>query len=69
MLTPVELSEIPHPLRVEGWKRMSPVERLQIAGDSLDFCRDWFVVNLRHREPDLSEQEIVERLRRYLLRG
>lgn len=47
-------------------RRMTPQQRLDVASDLSDSVRDLYLSGLRHRHPEMSEQDIRRLMRQKL---
>lgn len=56
----------PHPIQVEGFKRMTPAQKLQMVADLYETGIQLRVAGLRMQHPDWSDERLEFEARRTL---
>jgi hypothetical protein len=58
MFLPLDTSEQVARLQIELWRRMSPLEKLQLVRALTRTCREMCLAGIRLRNPGASEREV-----------
>lgn len=61
------MSEAPHPIQIEGFRRMSPAEKLRMVAELYHAGIRLRVAGLRMSHPDWPEERMEREARRALL--
>ena len=56
-----------HPEQIKIYKRLSPTEKLRIAGELYATCRNLKTAALRRQHPEWSAQEVEKKVREIFL--
>ena len=59
----------PSPEQIEAWRRMSFEQKLELADQLRSTALSLREANLRQEEPALTDEQVRQRLREYLLYG
>jgi hypothetical protein len=67
--TPLIKPDRPSPQQIAAWKRMTFEQKLELADQLRAIAIRLRAAYLREQEPKLSDDQLRERLREYLLHG
>ncbi len=67
MSEPISRIELPHPLQIEAYRRMTPAERLAAGFAATAFVRERLFAHFAHQHPDWTAEQVRQAVARRML--